>query len=436
MSRVVALVVFALLTVAPRLQAQSTVAIRAGTLIDGSGAPPVRNVVILVEGDRITRVGSNVGVPRGAEVIDLSEYTVLPGLIDAHVHLVGRHIGEGWNWEDAAVRDLPQESAIRGVRNARLTLEAGFTTVRNVGAAAFGDVALRNMIEAGVVPGPRLLVAAHSLGITGGHCDRNGYVPGLFEPGVERGIADGPDAVRAAVRYQIKYGADLIKTCATGGVLSEGDEVGVQQYTHEELVAMVQETAKLNRVVAAHAHGTEGIKVAVRAGVASIEHGSILDDEAVGLMRERGTYLVPTLMAGYAVERQAKEGVLSGLRAEKALYIAPLMRRSFRKAVDGGVNIAFGTDAGVFPHGTNAREFSLMVENGMTPMAALVSATSTAARLLGLSDDRGSIAGGKLADIVAVPGNPLADIGVMERVIFVMKGGAVVKRPVGTAATR
>ncbi len=436
MPRVVAFVAFALLAVAPGVQAQSSIAIRVGTLIDGSGGPPVRNVVVLVEGDRITRVGANVNVPRGAEVIDLSAYTVLPGLIDAHVHLVGRHIGEGWNWEDAAVRDLPQESAIRGVRNARLTLEAGFTTVRNVGAADFGDVALRNMIDAGVVPGPRMLVAAHSLGITGGHCDRNGYVPGLFEPGVERGIADGPDAVRAAVRYQIKYGADLIKTCATGGVLSEGDEAGVQQYTLEELSAMVEETAKLNRVVAAHAHGTEGIKVAVAAGVASIEHGSILDEEAVALMRERGTYLVPTLMAGYAVERQAKEGVLSGLRAEKALYIAPLMRRSFRMAVDGGVNIAFGTDAGVFPHGTNAGEFSLMVENGMSPMTALVSATSTAAKLLGVSEDRGSITAGKLADIVAVPGNPLEDIRVMERVMFVMKGGAVVKRPVGTTATR
>ncbi len=308
--------------------------------------------------------------------------------------------------------------------------------MRNVGAGHFSDIALRKAIDDGVVVGPRILAGGHSLGITGGHCDTNGYVPGLFEPGVERGVADGPDAVRAAVRYQIKYGADLIKTCATGGVLSEGDEAGVQQYTYDELSAMVEEAAKLNRVVAAHAHGTEGIKVAVSAGVASIEHGSILDDEAVALMRERGTYLVPTLMAGYAVERQAKEGVLRGLRAEKALYIAPLMRRSFRMAVDGGVNIAFGTDAGVFPHGTNAREFSLMVENGMSPMAALVSATSTAAKLLGVSEDRGSIAAGKLADIVAVPGNPLEDIRVMERVMFVMKGGAVVKRPVDTTATR
>ncbi len=369
-------------------------------------------------------------------MIDLSEYTVLPGLIDAHVHLTGRHIGEGRNWEDSRVRDLPQEDAIRGVRNARLTLEAGFTTVRNVGAGHFGDVALRNMIDAGVVPGPRMRVAAHALGITGGHCDVNGYVPGLFEPDLSRGIADGPDAVRAAVRYQIKYGADLIKTCATGGVLSEGDAVGVQQYTLEELSVMVEEAEKLEHKVAAHAHGTEGIKAAVRAGVASIEHGSILDEDAVRMMRERGTYLVPTLMAGYAVERQAEEGILSGLRAEKALYIAPIMRRSFRMAVEGGVPIAFGTDAGVFPHGTNAREFALMVENGMERMAALVAATRAAADLLGIADEVGTLEAGKRADIVAVQGNPLEDIGAMKRVVFVMKDGRVFKRPPAVSATR
>jgi len=411
-------------------------AIRAGTLIDGRGGPALQNAIVVVRDGRIEAVGTDVAVPAGARVIDLSSYTVLPGLIDAHVHMTGRHIGEGRNWEDSRVRDLPQEDAIRGVRNARLTLEAGFTTVRNVGAGDFSDVALRNMIDAGVVPGPRMLVAAHSLGITGGHCDTNGYVPGLFEPDISRGIADGPERVRAAVRYQIKYGADLIKTCATGGVLSEGDAVGVQQYTLEELTAMVDEATKLEHKVAAHAHGTEGIKVAVRAGVASIEHGSILDAEAVQMMRERGTYLVPTLMAGYAVEGQAKDGILTELRAEKALYIAPIMRRSFRMAVDGGVPIAFGTDAGVFPHGTNAHEFVLMVENGMVPMRALVAATSAAADLLGVAEDRGTLVAGKLADIIAVEGNPLDDIGAMERVIFVMKGGELVKRPQAVSATR
>lgn len=417
------------LALAGGAEAQSPVAIRAGRLIDGTGGLPVSNAVILVEGDRIQMVGADLEIPPSAEIIDLTGYTVLPGLIDTHLHITGRHIGEGRNWEDARVRDLPQEDAIRGVRNARLTLEAGFTTVRVVGAGDFTDVALRDMIEAGVVPGPRMQVAAHSLGITGGHCDTNGYVPGLFEPDVSRGIADGPDRVRAAVRYQVKYGADVIKTCATGGVLSEGDEVGVQQYTLEELQVMVDEAEKLHRKVAAHAHGTEGIKAAVRAGVASIEHGSILDPEAVHLMRERGTYLVPTLMAGYAVERQAQEGVLTGLRAEKALFIAPIMRRSFRIAVEGGVRIAFGTDAGVFPHGTNGREFVLMVENGMAPMDALMAATGAAADLLGLSEALGTLEAGKLADIVAVPGDPLDDIGVMEHVAFVMQGGAVVKTP-------
>ncbi len=240
------------------------------------------------------------------------------------------------------------------------------------------------------MPGPRLLVAAHSLGITGGHCDTNGYTPGYFDPDPRRGIADGPTQVRAAVRYQIKHGADVIKTCATGGVLSEGDAVGVQQYTFDELRAMVDEAEKLEHKVAAHAHGTEGIKVAVRAGVASIEHGSILDEEAIALMKEHGTYLVPTLMAGYAVERQAREGILSGFRAEKALYIAPIMRRSFRMAAEAGVPIAFGTDAGVFPHGTNGREFALMVENGMEPMDAILAATGSAADLLGLADALGT----------------------------------------------
>lgn len=424
----VALAGFVFLLTVSVAAAQEPVAIRAGTLIDGTGAAPKEDVVIVVRGDRIEAVGGDVSVPADARIVDLSDHTVLPGLIDAHVHLVGRHIGEGRNWEDAAVRDLPQEDAIRGVRNARLTLDAGFTTVRNVGAGDFSDVALRNMIDAGVVTGPRMLVSAHSLGITGGHCDRNGYVPGIFEPGVERGVVDGTTAVRAAVRYQIKYGADLIKTCATGGVLSEGDEVGVQQYTEQELRTMVEEATKLNHRVAAHAHGTEGIKAAVRAGVASIEHGSILDAEAIALMRERGTYLVPTLMAGYAVERQAREGILDGFRAEKALYIAPIMRRSFRMAVEAGVPIAFGTDAGVFPHGTNAREFALMVENGMEAMDAIVSATANGADLLGLSEDIGTLEAGKLADVIAVPGNPLDDIEVMGQVILVMKAGRIHKR--------
>jgi len=349
--------------------------IRAGTLIDGSGGKPLQDAVIIVEDGRITAVGQDLQEPQCATVIDLGNRTVLPGFIDAHVHLTGRHIGEGRGWENARVRDLPQEDAIRGVRNARLTLDAGFTTVRNVGAGHLSDIALRNMIRAGVVDGPRILAAAHSLGITGGHCDTNGYIPGVLEPQPGDGVADGADQIVKEVRLQVKRGADVIKFCATGGVLSEGDAVGVQQYSAAEMEALVEEAHLAERRVAAHAHGNAGIKVAVRAGVDSIEHGSELDEEAIALFKEHGTYLVPTLMAQEAVEQQANQGLLVGLRAEKALYIAPRGRKSFTLAAAAGVKIALGSDAGVFPHGTQGREFVLMAENGMTPMESLVAGT-------------------------------------------------------------
>ncbi len=400
------------------------VAIRAQRLIDGTGGPVRMNAVILVEGGRIAAVGEGIAIPEGTRVIDLP--TVLPGFIDAHIHLTGRHIGEGENWEDAAVRDLPQEDAIRGVRNAQLTLEAGFTTVRNVGAHDFSDIALRDMIHEGIVPGPRILAGGNSLGITGGHCDTNGYRPGVFDPDIRRGVADGLDQVVASVRYQIKQGADVIKFCATGGVLSEGDAVGVQQYTLDEMSALVEAAHMAERRVAAHAHGNEGIRVAVQAGVDSIEHGSTLDDETIAMMKQRGTYLVPTLMAQEAVESQARSGILTGLRAEKALYIAPIARRSFTMAARAGVRIALGTDAGVFPHGTNAREFALMVEHGMAPMDAIVAGTSSAADLLGLGAEIGSIEKGKRADLVGVTGDPVRDITILQRVEFVMQDGRVV----------
>lgn len=426
---VVALLALAL----PPLPATAqTLAIRAGRLIDGTGAAPVSNAVIVIEAGRITAAGAGVEVPRGARVLDLSGMTVLPGFIDAHVHLTGRVLGEP-GWDNALVRDLPADAALRGALHARQTLEAGFTVVRNVGAGGFADVSLRDAVNRGDVPGPRMLVAGHSLGITGGHCDgTNGYVPALFgeEPGPERGIADGADAIRAAVRFQVKHGADVIKICATGGVLSEGDSVGVQQYLDDELRAVVEAAHMVERRVAAHAHGTAGIKAAVRAGVHSIEHGSILDDEAVRLMVERGTYLVPTLMAGEAVERLARSGTLRGERAEKALAVAPRMRESIRKAAAAGVKIALGTDAGVMPHGTNGHEFTLLVEwGGMTPMQAIVAGTSAAADLLGWSDHVGRVAPGLYADLVAVEGDPLRDITVLERVAWVMKGGEVVKAP-------
>ena len=413
-----------------------TVVLRAARLIDGSGAPPTSNGIVVVTDDRIVAVGREgaVSVPAGAKVIDLGDATLMPGLIDMHVHLIGRPLGDPGQ-DAAAVRDFDSFAAILGAEHARRTLLAGFTTVRNVGASNFDDLALRQAIEGGYVPGPRMQSAGHALGITGGHCDENGYKPGLLDGTPKTGIANGPDEVRAAVRYQAKYGADVIKTCATGGVLSEGDAVGVPQYTYEELKSMVDEATKLERKVAAHAHGAEGIKIAVRAGVASIEHGSFLDDEGAKLMAGRGTFLVPTLSAGEAAEAAARRGVLKGLRAEKAIAAATAMRTGIRRAVQNNVPIALGTDAGVGAHGANGHEFALLVEwGGLTPMQSIVAATSNAAKLLGWEKRVGTLSAGKLADVVAVAGDPTKDIRVLERsVTFVMKNGVVYKAPASRA---
>ena len=422
----------ALLALLVLQQPQATTAIRAGTLIDGTGAAPVRNAVILVQEGRITAVGANVQIPNGATVIDLSAATVLPGFIDAHVHLAGHTIGDG-DWQHAGLTEMPSQLALLGAAHAQQTLEAGFTTVRVVGTGNFSDIALRNAINAGWIPGPRILGAGVSFGILGGHCDgTNGLQPwalgGGREAGVESGVADGVEAVRNAVRYAVKYGADVIKICATGGVLSLTDSVGVQQYTEQEMRAIVETATQLDRRVAAHAHGTAGLKAAVRAGVTSIEHGSILDAEAVALMKQKGTWLVPTLLAGFTVESLATAGRLPAPIAAKALAIAPRMRTSFKLAVDGGVKIALGTDAGVMRHGTNAREFALMVRYGMTPMQAIVAGTSGGATLLGLEREIGTIAVGKRADVVAVQGNPLDGIQVLQSISFVMKDGRVFKR--------
>ncbi|MCA1589421.1 MAG: amidohydrolase family protein [Acidobacteria bacterium] len=409
---------------------RGAVALRAAQIIDGMGGEPIRNGVVVITDDKITAVGSRetVRIPGGAKIIDLGNTTIMPGFIDLHTHIVGRVLGDP-EQQNAMMRDYSSFGAVLGVENARRTLMAGFTTIRNVGAGDFHDLAIRKAINEGWIVGPRMLTAAHSLGITGGHCDENGYRPGIADGDFKTGIADGPDQVRAAVRYQVKYGADLIKTCATAGVLSEGmATVGTTQYTLEELTAMVDEAAKLNRKVAAHAHGTEGIKIATRAGVASIEHGSFLDEEGARLMAEKGTYLVPTLMAGEAVERLANNDFLKGNRREKALLAAAAMRKAIRIAVANRVPIALGTDSGVIPHGTNGHEFTLMVEwGGMRPMDAIVAGTMHAARLLGLDNTIGSLTVGKTADIVAVPGDPLRDIKRMETTVFVMKKGWIYK---------
>src|SRR5499433_41751 len=410
---------------------KGTVVLRAARLIDGSGGAPITNAVIVVTDNSITAVGSagSVQVPAGAKVIDLGDVTLLPGFIDAHTHLIGRVLGDP-EGDASPVKDYDSFGAILGGLRARDTMMAGFTTVRNVGAAGrFDDMALRKAINEGWTIGPRMETAGHAIGITGGHCDENGFKPGVNEQTPLNGVADGPEQIRLAVRQQIKYGADVIKTCATGGVLSEGDAVGATQYSFEELKALVEEANKLERKVAAHAHGTEGIKLAVRAGVSSIEHGSFLDEEGARMMKERGTFLVPTLLAAETVERAAKTGILKGLRAEKALAAAAAVRHSIKLAVANHIQIALGTDAGVIPHGTNAREFFLMVDwGGMSNMQAIQAGTLNGASLLGWDKNLGSLTAGKWADIVAVSGDPLKDIHATEKVVFVMKGGVVYKQ--------
>ncbi len=407
-------------------RSERVVAIRAGRLLDVTSGVVVENATIVVRGDRIEAVGRDVRVPAGAHVIDLSDQTVMPGFIDMHTHITSDPSG---GYSDQTLHEWPGYEAIVGVKNARKTLLAGFTTVRNVGSGDWADIALRDAIGKELVPGPRVFAAANSMGITGGHCDTNGYRPDLrAEPGPEAGIANGNDEVRKAVRYQIKYGADVVKICATGGVLSAGDAVGVPQYTLEEMKVIVETAAFSERKVAAHAHGREGIKLAVEAGVASIEHGSMIDAEIARMMKERGTYLVPTRMAFEAVVKGAQEGKLAPWSAKKALEIAPHAREALKIAIREGVPIAFGTDAGVFPHGENADEFRLLVEAGMTPMKAIQSATVEAAKLLGQEKQLGSLQPGFFADLVAVRGDPLRDITLLKKVQFVMKGGVVYKQ--------
>jgi imidazolonepropionase-like amidohydrolase len=401
--------------------------LKAARLFDGRSGSTVANGVVIVEGTRIKAAGAGLPEPAGATVVDLGDATLLPGFIDAHVHLSGE-LGE--NWYEATLTDMRRtvaEQAIRATEYARKTLMAGFTTVRNLGAADHVDVGLRNSIDAGVVPGPRMLVSAYALGARGGHCDVTGFPYDFFghEPGLAEGIASGPDQFRDAVRMQLKYGADLIKVCATGGVLSLTDSVDTPQLTQAEMDALVDEAHRLGKRTAAHAHGAAGAKVAIRAGIDSIEHGSFLDDEALRLMKERGTYFVPTLMAAeYSARRARRFPPEIQVKAQAA---AAAHGNAVRSAIRAGVKIAFGTDSAVSPHGLNAMEFGYLVDHGMTPAAALETIPTTAA-LLGLEKTVGALEAGKEADVVAVAGDPLADIHATEHVRFVMKGGTIYRR--------
>lgn len=405
---------------------ERVVVIRAGTLIDGTDSPPRQDVSILVRGNEIEAVGRDVDVPSGAEEVDLSNATVLPGFIDMHTHLM---LDVEGRLADELVYRPPGYAVALGANHARSTLMAGFTTVREIATWGWYDVALRNAIEDWVVPGPRMYVSAHPVGVTGGHSDfSNGVTPGVLPAGPMQGKADSPAEVRKAVNLQLKHGADFIKIMATGGVVSLGTPVDAMQMTEEEMRVAVQTAASFGTVVGAHAHGPAGINAAVRAGVASIEHGSLIDEEGIRLMKEHGTYLVPTLMAGDANVEKAREGKLPPGPAQKALELAPKTKRAISRAIEGGVKVAFGSDAGAFHHGLQADEFRLMVEAGMTPTEAILAATREAATLLGESDRLGSVEAGKLADIVAVEGDPLENIERLKAVAFVMKDGIVYKR--------
>ncbi len=423
--------VLSLLASWPVLAAEGPVrvAVKAAHLIDGKTDRVLSPAVVLIEDGRIVQVGAALSVPAGAKVLDLGQATLLPGLIDVHVHLTGVPENSGYKGLGVSV---PRE-ALYGASNALKTLMAGFTSARNVAAGGYSDVALREAIDAGQLAGPRLLVSGPALGITGGHCDEN-LLPPKFHYR-EEGVADGPWEARAKAREVIKYGADLIKVCASGGVLSKGDQPGAPQLTAEELHAIVEEAHRAGRKVAAHAHGTQSIKEAIRAGVDSIEHASLIDEEGLSLAKAYGTFLVFDI---YNDDFILQEGLKMGMLPEsiaKEKAVGQLQRASFTRAVKAEARMAFGTDAGVYPHGDNAKQFALLVRYGMTPMQAIRSATLDAAELLGWKDKVGSIEPGKRADLIAVQGDPLTDIRVLEDVRFVMKDGAVVKdtlRPSGS----
>lgn len=415
---------------AAKAPAPKTIYIRAGHLFDATSDNMRDNVVIQVVGDRIQSVApaQSAQIPKGATVIDLSHATVLPGLIDCHVHLDSR--ADRYD-EIYRFKDTPFSRAFAAVVHARKTLEAGFTSVRDVGSLPFLAVDLRNSINEGLVPGPRIVASGPPISITGGHGDLNNYSPqtrvSMFPEERDFQIADGVDQVRHVVRAQVKYGVDVIKILATGGVLSKGDSPGAPQFSPEELKVAAEEAHMAGRKIAAHAHGTQGIKNAILAGIDSIEHASLIDDEGIRLAKERGVYLVMDIYNDDYIRGKAVEFGLPKENVEKEKMVGELQRQNFEKAVKAGVKMAFGTDAGVYPHGDNAKQFAYMVKYGMTPAQAIRAATSSAADLIGRAKDVGTVEPGKYADLIAVSADPLKDVRVLENVGFVMKGGVVYK---------
>ena len=398
------------------------VVVKAGRLLDVKSGQMFRDQAIVIENDKIVSVGAAKDANiTGAKVVDLSQATVLPGMIDAHTHLT---MDPGHFGYDGLAISTPREALI-GAKNARITLLAGFTTVRNVGAGGYSDIALRDAVNAGDIPGPRILASGPALGITGGHCD-NDLLPYEFHSTAE-GVADGVEAVQHKVREVIKYGADVIKICATGGVLSKGDDPNASQFTLEEMKAIVADAHRLGRKVAAHAHGAQGVQLASEAGVDSIEHGHLMDDASIATLKKNGTYIVPTLyLMDWNRENADKAHLPDFLKAKMAMVSAQ-GAKNLKRAFEAGVKVAMGTDAAVYPHGLNAHELAVYVRLGMTPIQAIRTTTLNAADLLGWSDKVGSIEPGKWADIVAVDGDPLSDVAALQQVKFVMKGGEVVK---------
>jgi imidazolonepropionase-like amidohydrolase len=414
--------------------ADQSIALKAARMFDGKSNTLAQNAVVIVQGDKIVDAGSNLSIPGGAQVIDLGNATLSPGFIDAHTHLTLDYSGD-YNLRRLKEIDLNvSEQAIIATAHARATVEAGFTTVRDlgsrfVGSREFVDVALRNSISKGVIVGPRMLVATKGIGATGGHFDpTSGFRDFLFarEPDYTDGIADGPDEIRKAVRFEVKNGADVIKAAVSGGVLSLADEVDTPQLTPAEMAALVDESHRLRKKVAVHCHGDQAAHEAIEAGVDSIEHGSFMKPETLTMMKRKGTFLTPTLMATEWIMSKI-DNYPPALQA-KAKAAAAARSDMFRNAVKMGVKISFGTDAAVYPHGQNAKEFKLMVDLGMTPIDALRSATANDAELLGIAQKVGTLEKGKLADIVAIPGDPTADITATERVAFVMKEGKIIRQ--------